>query len=473
MVIESTYRTHLLFGTLLGIHLLYTLTSIGLFPVDLDEPFTIFHSSQSLSDIVALMKEENNPPLYFMLIHFWEKIVGIEQVPIRLFSLLISCGTLSVIWYGTRSFLNYTHRFILGILFITSNFHHWGSMETRAYGLFNLMVIALFLFWIKLVTQGNQHTKRNFIYLGILNVLMFYTHYIHVTLIAAQFILMLIYVKQYPIKNWIVAALTFSIGTLPLMSVFFERGRSIGSGGNWINQAHWTELYGLFIRFCNGHLAALTGCLILVLLVFSIVKKSMHVQPQQVQILSITLVFCVLPYLLLFGLSTFGFVHLFYDKYLYFILIPCCFTVLFFIEWVKPSVILTALFISFFVAGSKHIPDTNRNGNELAAFVKQQHPEFTLISPHFYGLTFAYNYDKQLYHDKGLLVNYWKHGIFPFSEISQLPPLLATKIVYVNAHASDSLCQQSKELLKKHGFHLCAKKKFKGPYWVYVYLRKN
>jgi len=472
MVIVPANKNHLLFGTLLGIHILYALKAIGNFPVDLDEPFTIFHATKSIPEIMALMWDENNPPLYFLLIHFWEMLVGIDQIPVRLLSFLLSCCSLTAIWYGSKPYLQHQQRFILGILFITSNFHHWSALETRAYSLFNLLIIILFFLWLKLITRSGDVSKRSFIYLGILNVLLFYTHYIHVAVIVAQIIVFIFYMKRHPLKYWFFAAITFCIGALPLLGIFIKRSSSVSSGGNWINQAHWTELYGLLIRFSNGHLAAITGCLIIALLFLIAIKKSIKLESQQRQILIITLVFSLLPYFLLFGLSSLGFVHLFYDKYLYFIFIPLCFTALFFIELIQIPTLLLASFVSLFVVGSNHIPETNRNGDQLAKFVQAKQPELTLISPHFYGLTFAYNYNQDLFLDKNLLVNFWKYNLCPFSEISQLPPLDARRIIYVDAHAPDTLVQKTQQLLQQKGYYLTEKKTFKGPYWVRIY-QKN
>ena len=56
----------------------------------LDEAHTAYQSLKSISEIISDSSKDQNPPLYFIMIHFWVKIFGISEFGIRSLSALLS-----------------------------------------------------------------------------------------------------------------------------------------------------------------------------------------------------------------------------------------------------------------------------------------------------------------------------------------------------------------------------------------------
>ncbi|MCB0820743.1 MAG: glycosyltransferase family 39 protein, partial [Bacteroidetes bacterium] len=97
-------------------------------PASLDEPFTLYWAQKSISDIFQLAYNENNPPLHFLILHFWMKLFGTSAFSWRLPSLLFSAALtfLGVVQAGKKSIYS---ALITGILFTFSTQQIFFSLE--------------------------------------------------------------------------------------------------------------------------------------------------------------------------------------------------------------------------------------------------------------------------------------------------------------------------------------------------------
>ena len=83
---------------LMLVHFIVCFLYIDSFPIALDEPFSIFHSQKSLPDLWEVFKNENNPPLHFILLHFWIKWFGTTAMAVRSLSLVFSVLTIPALF---------------------------------------------------------------------------------------------------------------------------------------------------------------------------------------------------------------------------------------------------------------------------------------------------------------------------------------------------------------------------------------
>ena len=113
-------------------------------PIEMDEPFSIFHAQMGISEIINELKGGNNPPLYEIFLHFWIKMFGISPFSVRFPSLLF--GTLNVffIYLISKRFFNLRIAILSVILVSFSNYHLFFSHEARVYTLFALLTTVSF-----------------------------------------------------------------------------------------------------------------------------------------------------------------------------------------------------------------------------------------------------------------------------------------------------------------------------------------
>ena len=131
----------LVLAGLIIIQLVVCLPFITSFPIALDEPFSIFWAQQDLSEMSTLFKTENNPPLHFVLLHFWIKLFGISAFAVRSLSLVFSLISVAILFKLALKFLSKEISIFVVLLFITSSFNHFHALEARTYSL----VVLLFM----------------------------------------------------------------------------------------------------------------------------------------------------------------------------------------------------------------------------------------------------------------------------------------------------------------------------------------
>ena len=65
----------------------------------LDETFSVWMSSHSIADMLQwIVKIDQHPPLYYLLLHFWIEMSGDTPYYARLFSALLGAATIPIIY---------------------------------------------------------------------------------------------------------------------------------------------------------------------------------------------------------------------------------------------------------------------------------------------------------------------------------------------------------------------------------------
>lgn len=475
LLIGNKMRGIWIVSILLFIKLFLSLLYINYNPIDLDEPFSIFHSQNSLSGLFEIFKNENNPPLHFILLHFWQNLFGIEPFAVRTLSLLFSILTIPVLWKIGKTFFNERVSIIVILLFIFSDFHHYHGIEARTYSLFVLEFSILIYFLLKTFNSKENLSLKHFIFLGLINGLLFYTHYIFPLILLAECLLFLIFIRRFNVKQLVITALIFVLSILPWMPILLGRMRSVESKGTWLSQAQWSELYGLINKFLNDKWVLITFILVLVFLFFMRRKEiTNYFSEQKKNVLVLTFLF-IIPYLSAFSISKMAFAEIFYDRYLFFLTIPLFFLLaLIFQKKERVYLISFSLFFVVYILRFNFVPDNNRDGDKLAEYVRNSDVSSIVIAPNYYDYTFLYHYDMDLFKDLSIRKKESSLGIFAIKEIKSLNTFkLDATVAVVDA---DFEFIQSKQSLKdwflQNNYSLIDSKEFKGNYSVYLFNKK-
>jgi hypothetical protein len=189
---------------------------------------------------------------------------------------------------------------------------------------------------------------------------------------------------------------TFSFLISPLIIIFITRLNSYSSTISWVKKAEYSELYGLLNKFLNDKWVFLfLGLSIFFLLLFNSKYIQLTLKENKSKI-SILFILTFIPFLLSFFLSKSGIASVFLDRYLFFITIPIYFLIALLFE--KNNTFAYSaqfLFIALVILRFDIRPNNDRNGNELAEFIKKQHVETIIIAPYYYDLTFLYHYNQK------------------------------------------------------------------------------
>jgi len=441
--------------------------------IDLDEPFSIFHAQKNLHELSSLFVTENNPPLHFILLHYWVSWFGVSPFATRSLSLFFSVLTLIVLYRIGKIMSSDKMGLILMMFFTFSNFHHSYGIEARAYSLFTLLFAASI--WLLLELYKNFNLKRSIAFSFICAGL-FYTHYI--SILVLPFLFLVNFVIGYSKKSrkvwaaFVIGLLVFSIILLPIIPSFIARLNHVNDAGTWVEKPHWTALYGLLIKFLNGPFVVLGISLVVIYVLYHSKDK---VNTALKEFSNSTLYTIVLItsgiYISAFLISLFSKSAVFIDRYLFFLSIGFFILLAYTIDMLfQKKKYLGWMPLAIFVISFNPFKTHNRNSDELVKFSKKSANSFILSPPH-YDLTFVYHYDRNLFEKIPTKALLFENQIYPIYGLHEIKTLqhIATPIAYVDA-GSKFLYGETKLFDELSSFYVQKETKiFEGGYRVVIF----
>ncbi len=221
------------FTAIVIIQLAFSLYKISTHSLWYDECFTINTAIKNVPDIIAVSKNDVNPPLYPIIVHFWVKLFGISEFSVRFLSALAAAFAAGFLYLLSAKFLNKQAAVFAVLMFITSNDFYYYSQEARTYALILLFVVLSNYCYLSLFYENRSRRRILFaILLGLFNAGLFYLHFLSCFNIIAQCICLPLFLWQtnknfalektpdQNIKHYIVAYF-LSVGVLLIFLVPF------------------------------------------------------------------------------------------------------------------------------------------------------------------------------------------------------------------------------------------------------------
>ena len=281
-----------------------------------DESFSLYMALQSVPDLVRMLCQGDNPPLWELLLHFWVKVFGISEVSIRTLSLIFSVLTVIPIYLLGEKYLHRFAGMAAAVFYSCSTFSIFMAHECRVYSLIGCCTACSVLLFISAIREPKPF---KFILLTLANLMLMYGHYLSVWVIVMEFLIALT-IKPIRKKIWkpyLIHAVALIVLFAPMFPVLFTRFFDSGVHGTWIAKTTSPEaLYDFLWRMCNVPVTTVLAIAILIAafirLIISVVKKECVFGNTGI----LTLLW-VVPLLVSFVLSYFtGF---FLDRYFYFL----------------------------------------------------------------------------------------------------------------------------------------------------------
>lgn len=282
-------------------------------PISNDEPFTIFNSQQNLNDLFHLFAHENNPPLHFILLHFWMKLFGTSAFSVRLLSTVFGALTVIPIFKIGNEFFTRKVGIITSLLFCFSTLHIEEAHDARVYTTLVFLVVLSYYFFLKILKdQKDRYSKIAY---TITLILMLYSHYISGVVLVSQFVVTVFSKpdKWKKIKSVFVGQLISVIVFLPFLKVFIYRISQTTQNESWVPKPTIASLFNLIRQFFNQPVVAILAILSLIGFLIVRFSKSKQVNKSTSDTL---LMWFIIPYFLVFAVSFFS--SLFLAKYLIF-----------------------------------------------------------------------------------------------------------------------------------------------------------
>ena len=270
-----------------------------------DEPFTVYWSQRSLAELWAMMRTENNPPLFFLLIKAWSTVAPFDGAWLRVPSALFSALVVWPLFLLARSLGGLRVALVAALLFTLNNYHYGFAHEVRAYALFTLL--SVLSMWLLVRAKDKPVGLRSLLGLSAVNILLVYTHFFGWLLIGVQVLCVLLIADLKPLRrSFFLGALFTALSYLPYATTFVGRFSQSVTEGTWLKAPVPEELYNMVWRWSNAPVLAV---LFLLLIVVALVRSR-----GRGSAIRISLIWTFIP---LFGMYLASYVApMFHDRYL-------------------------------------------------------------------------------------------------------------------------------------------------------------
>jgi len=367
-----------------------------------DEPFTIFYSQVDFETFFNMLKTENNPPLFFLLIHFWIKLFGISTISTRFLPLIFSTLTVLYVYKIGMKFFSIRVAVISSLLFTFSNFHIFFAHETRVYSLFALLTTVSMYSFLSLIRDKSD--RKHFIILVLANTLLIYSHFFgfFVLLIQSISVLSIKEIRSNIFKKYVLILFITSLLFLPYIKLLLIRYSS-SAKGTWIPPPNLESLYNTLWKFSNAPVNTVIFLLILLIALISFILKRKKIADIPSVYSKVILIWFLVPFLLIFFISLIT--PVFLDRYLIFISIGYYLTIAVEInylgkpEWLFYSISALSIFIMIITCNPKN--GSSRNTKELVNTISHLKSKNTVVylCPEWIDLGFVYYYNLDYFKD--------------------------------------------------------------------------
>lgn len=390
-------RSRWLLAALLALNLALKLAWTGVNELAGDEPFTLYWSLRPLQELFGMLRTENNPPLYFLLLHGWLKWVPVDPAWLRVPSALFSSLTVWPLFLLGRRLGGTGAAATASLLFTCSNHSYSFAHEARAYPL--LVLACTWAVWqlVRLADDAERHPSRraaSIIWLVAANVLATWSHYFGWLMVGLELLLVFVVPRLRPVRvKMMAAALLTGVCSLPLLGTLRSRAATSLGQGTWVPVPGWDEPYNMLLRWSNAPVVA-----VLFIALVTMVLMLRRGKPGE---LAIPLWWALVPLVGMFLISLLFPVYI--DRYLLFA--SPGFYLLVGISAASaglgrlPRFLVPAACVAAMVVDFAPWKDNGAHPSRVAAQVEAWRTGATtvLIQPPWYDLTYAWAVDPKLF----------------------------------------------------------------------------
>ncbi len=192
-----------------------------------DEAYSIYFAEQNFSRVIQLSSYDSTPPLFYLSLWGWHKVVGSNIIGLAVLPFVFSILSVLAIFFLGKQIFNYKIGLLSSLFFSLSALNIDYSTEIRAYSLLVFLSCLSMIFWWRILEKPSQ---KNWLLYVLFTTLCLYTHYTAFVLVALQGFLMVIYRRE-EIKRIVCYYILIFILFLPQLLIF-GRWSNIFSGGS-------------------------------------------------------------------------------------------------------------------------------------------------------------------------------------------------------------------------------------------------
>lgn len=181
----------------------------------------------------TVAREDNNPPLYYLLLHGWLNVFGSSETAARGLSVLFGTVSIAAIYLIGQQLFDRRVGTLSALLLTVAELHVQYSQETRAYNLLAMLGLLSLLCFVLLLRSGKPLAYLAYL---VCSALLLYTHIFGATLVLVQNVYVVIVLLMQPRQRWATLLRWAGVQTLlllafaPYLAALLGRVKSVQAG---------------------------------------------------------------------------------------------------------------------------------------------------------------------------------------------------------------------------------------------------
>ena len=207
-----------------------------------DEAFTYFLAKKNVFEIIFLTAKDFNPPLYYLILHFWMKIFGGSEIALRSLSIIFFWATVYTAFFFLNDILKIKLKksFFYLIFFIINPLLLYYAFEARMYSM--LAFLATLSYY--------AFCKKNYRLYLLATISGLFTHYFMIFVVFSQ--LLFLFLNKNGVNNFKKTVVYSSLLVFFPWLVFFFNQNSLPATF-WISKPYFRDIFGLFGVIYTGN----------------------------------------------------------------------------------------------------------------------------------------------------------------------------------------------------------------------------
>jgi len=209
-----------------------------------DEAFSYLLAKRNVLEILFLTAKDFNPPLYYLILHYWMKLFGPSEIALRSLSLIFYLGTVYVVFLFLTNILKISFKksLLYLLLSVLNPLLLYYAFEARMYTMLAFFVTLSYYFFYK---------KNSLLYF-LSSVLGLYTHYFMIFVVFAQAIFLFLTNKKKTDLNQYLRIIYPLLLFIPWF-VFVLLNKNVTSESFWIEKITFDTVKRFFGTLFTGY----------------------------------------------------------------------------------------------------------------------------------------------------------------------------------------------------------------------------
>jgi hypothetical protein len=234
---------------LLALNTLLKCTWLGVNELSGDEPFTVFWATRPFAEFASMLRTENNPPMFFLLIKAWTHCVPLEEAWLRVPSALFSVLTVWPLFLLARRLGNGQMALVACLLFTLNNHQYAFAHEVRGYSL--LLLLTALAAWLVVRGPGGSAVRSTALLAAVFTAVA-WTHFFGWLVIGLLGVCVMVFPElREERRRVLLASIIAIVAFLPYGFIFFQRAGESIAHGTWVDPHGPEEIWHMVRRWSN------------------------------------------------------------------------------------------------------------------------------------------------------------------------------------------------------------------------------